>query len=220
MRGDRFEQREPLGVAGLGASGCAAADWRGAGVEDGCAEGGHVCEDAGGDFGGVIGIEDCFAGFVGRGGLLVVGLDECDDAGSRRGLEPAQRGGDAEALGGPAHIEDDNIHKFGRGEVEGVAALEGGDARVGAELPGERAVAGIDCEDPGCAGLQQAVGEAADVGAEISAREPCGVEAEGGERVLQLEPAAGCEGVGWIGGVRGRGGHAWAEGMPMTATPS
>lgn len=215
MRGGGAEQGEPLGVAGLVTAGCAAADGRGRTGEDGCAEGGHVGEDAGGDVGGVLGGEDGLARFVGRGGLLVVGLDERDDAGGGGRLEPAQRGGDAEALGRPAHVQDDKVYEFGRGEVEGVAALEGNDAGIGAELPGERAVAGIDGVDLGRAGLQEAVGEAADVCAEVGAGEPGGGEVEGAERVLQLEPAAGGEGMGWDGG-----GHACAEGMPMTATPS
>lgn len=163
----------------------------------------------------MLGGEDGLAGFVGRGGLLVVGLDEGDDARGWGGLEPLQCGGDAEALGRPAHVQDDEVDEFRRGEVEGVAALEGDDARIGAELPGERAIAGVDGVDLGRAGLEEAVGEAADVCAEVCAGEAGGIEVEGGERVLELEPAAGGEGMGWVGG-----GHACAEGMPMTATPS
>ncbi len=86
------------------------------------------------------------------------------------GFEPLEGGGDQEGLFGPAQVGDDEVDLLGRGEVERVGAFDEDDARVVAEFPGKLAVGGVDGVDLGCPALEQAVGEPAGGGAQVSAQ--------------------------------------------------
>jgi hypothetical protein len=77
------------------------------------------------------------------------------------------------------------------GQEAGVGALEEGDAGVGAELVVDLAVAGVDCEDRSCAGLEHAVGETAGGGSYVGAGEAFDGDVPGGEGGFELEAAAG-----------------------------
>lgn len=140
---------------------------------------------------------------------LVVGLDERDDSGVGRLGEPGERGGKAATLGRPRHVDDQECRSLGgigrRLGVEGVGALHHADARIVAEFPGERAVARVEGEDESCAVAEEAVGEAADVAAEVGADEAGGVEVEFAQRVGEFQSAAADVGIDGVGcGLIGR----------------
>ena len=80
--------------------------------------------------------------------------------------------------------------EFAGGEEAGVGALAEGDAGVVAELLGDLAVAGVDGEDGGGAGLEHAVGEAAGGGSDVDAGEAGERDGPVGEGALELEAAA------------------------------
>jgi hypothetical protein len=77
------------------------------------------------------------------------------------------------------------------GQEAGVGAFEEGDAGVGAELVVDLAVAGVNCEDGGGAGLEHAVGEASGGGSDIRAGEAFDADGPGVEGGFQLEASAG-----------------------------
>ena len=119
---------------------------------------------------------------------MVVGFDEGEDVGAF-GDEGGDDGEDF-GLFGPADVDGDELRLFGEFDVKGVGAVFDGDARVFAEGPGEDAVGGVDAVDFCGAVLEEAVGEAADVGAEVGAGFGGGVDGEGGEGGFQLQTGA------------------------------
>lgn len=119
---------------------------------------------------------------------LVVGLYERDYPAV--GAQPSQRRGDGVSLRGPSQVDDDQIDPFGRWlGVQRVGALQHGDALVGAELPCELAVGGINGMHSRGAVLEQAIGKASGACAEIGAGGASDVDVELPEGVLELEPA-------------------------------
>ena len=74
--------------------------------------------------------------------------------------------------------------------MQGIGAFHGDDAVVGAEFPVQRAVAGVDGIDEFRPALQQAVGEAPDIAAEVGADETGDLEDELIECMFELEPGA------------------------------
>ena len=113
------------------------------------------------------------------------------------GGEGGENGGEDESGGDEADVyceEADGLRreweKLAGREEAGVGALEQGDARVGAELVVDLAIAGIDGEDGGGAMLEHAVGEAAGGGADVSAGEAFDRDGPRNEGGLELEAAA------------------------------
>ena len=74
--------------------------------------------------------------------------------------------------------------------MHGIRAFEYDHARITAELPGKRAVAGVNRIDLRCAALQQTVNESADVAAEVGTNEPGYVYSKMLEGGCQLVTAA------------------------------
>ena len=110
-----------------------------------------------------------------------LGLDEEDGFALplrfRRG-ERGDDGGKDEGRGDEADVHGEEAdgcrrerEELAGGEEAGVGALEEGDAGVVAELVVDLAVAGVDGQDRGGAGLEEAVGEAAGGGADVGAGE-------------------------------------------------
>ena len=176
------------------------------------------------DFGVRLGQHAVGVGFVAG---FVVRLDERDDVAGA----PAKGCGNRVLLPGPCEVDDgevdalrglrgagcgvrvaithsaSRIPQAARIAVHRVGAFVDGHAGVVAEFPGELAVAGVEGEDVLSAALEQAIGEPADVAAEVGADEIRHVQGEGVERGGEFEPAAGDE---WA-----RFGHAGG----ITATP-
>jgi hypothetical protein len=150
---------------------------------------------------------------IGRGAGIFWGWGGRCELCGRVGFEPAQGGGEDEALGGPAGVDDDEVYAavggcFGvRGCVEDGGAFHDDDAGVVAECPGEDAVAGVQCVDAGGAVVEEAVCEAAGGAAEVCGGESGDGEVEVGEGVVEFEAASGDEGGGGRG--VGRGGEHW-----------
>ena len=80
--------------------------------------------------------------------------------------------------------------QIGRRQVPGVEVLDDDHARVVAQRPVDLPVADVERDDARGAALQQHVGEAAGRGADVERLAPVDGDAEGVERVRELEPAA------------------------------
>jgi hypothetical protein len=106
-------------------------------------------------------------------------LDEDDGLplpGMFGGAEGFEDGGQHEGGGDEGDVHREEVwrggagrEEFGFGEEAGVGSFAEGDAGIVAELLGDLAVAGVDCEDRFCAGLEHTVGEASCGGADVDA---------------------------------------------------
>ena len=155
-----------------------------------------------------------FAGFE-------LGFDEDDGASLPRGFafgEGVQDCGQDEGGGdkGDVHGEEGD----GRGAQEltgreeaGVGVFEEGDSGVRAELFGELALAGVDAEDGGAAGLEHAVSEAACRSAYIQTSQSGDVVVPVGVGALELEAAAADEFEVGAEEAEGGGGGAGRAGL-------
>ena len=130
--------------------------------------------------------DDAALADVGRPGLELR-LHERERAPARRGA--AERGRKRLVEPDERDVADDERRRERKGgavEAADVRPLEDGHARVVAQLRVQLAVADVEGADPGRAGLEEAVGEAAGRGSHVEAMLPGHVEVERVERVREL----------------------------------
>ena len=122
---------------------------------------------------------------------LELRLDQGDQPGAGRGKP--QPGGQHGFEADEAGVADDGAGRV-RDQVAvqmpGIGFFQHDHARIGAQFPGELAVADIDGIDPRCAMVEQDIGEAAGRGADIEADPPGRIDAETLDAVGQLQAAA------------------------------
>ncbi len=131
--------------------------------------------------------DDAAARHIGGTGLEL-GLEQ--DHALRAGGKARGDGGQHLAERNEGDIGDKQVERGELGEVAGVRAFHGGDARVLAQALVELPAADVDGDNGGGAALQEAVGEAAGGGANVEAAQAVRFDAEGVESGFELTPAA------------------------------
>ena len=131
--------------------------------------------------------DDAAARHIGGTGLEL-GLEQ--DHALRAGGKARGDGGKHLAERNEGDVGDEQVEGRELGEVAGVRAFHGGDARVLAQALVELPTAHIDGDDGDSATLQEAIGEAAGGGANVEAAEAVRLDAEGVEGGFELAAAA------------------------------
>ena len=127
---------------------------------------------------------------------LELGLDQRDQAGAGPGQRQGRRQHHLEAdETGIADHEIDRIGDQPGVQAAGIGLFHHRDPGIGAQFPGQLAMADIDRIDPGRPPGQQDIGKAAGGGADIDGGQAGRIDGEFGQALFELQPPARDPGV-------------------------